>query len=233
MARDPLGERWPEVYREAPEVFDRFSRAEDRDGVIPVWLQGEMQAASRDLIEIGCGTGRWTRELSTSARTHLALEPRAGMLAIAAHHGAEKARWVRARGEALPCPRDSFDHAFAGFVIANLRPKARSKVLAEVRRVLKPGGSLWVLENHGDDGFDELRREAGLPTPRETGPLTDELHFKWVDSRTTRMSFEDKAAAKEILGTILGPRVHAWLEQHPVSELEHRISLLRWTPSAH
>lgn len=230
MARDPLGERWPEVYREAPETFACFAAAEDRDGLIPALLKRHLAARGRDVLELGCGTGRWTPAVSAGARRFVALEPAAGMLALAREHAPQDARLLRGRAQALPFAPQTFDVAFAGFVFANLRPKLLVPALDEVRRVLRPGASLWVIENAGGDGFDELRASAGLPTPRETLALTEQHAFEAVASVATLMEFGTNDAARHVLGTILGPRMADWLGQHPHRRLEHRIQLLRWTP---
>jgi len=223
--RDP--ERWREVYATEPEFFERFSLAEDPGGRVPPWLadQAGLGRGAGTLLEIGCGTGRWTGALGGRV---LALEPEPGMLAIAARSGARGVRWLRARGEALPLAAGSVEVAFAGFVFANLRPRVRAAALGEVRRVLAPGGVLWVLENAGDDGYQALRAAAGLATPRETEVLTRDLAFEPVATLATRMEFASEGEARRVLGSLLGRRVDRRLERRPLAGLEHRLALLRW-----
>ncbi|MFT7486598.1 MAG: ubiquinone/menaquinone biosynthesis C-methylase UbiE [Candidatus Paceibacteria bacterium] len=231
MARDPQGERWPEVYRDQPEVFDTFSRAEDRDNKLSAELMAPEVLGRGSLLELGCGTGRWSRELGRGSRLHIAIEPRGGMLALAASETNNNTHWLHAKGQALPLASASMECAFAGFVFANLRPKTRVQVLAETARVLRPGGALWLLENHWDDEFQDLRRRSGLDCPVEVEPLLAEHAFELVSDMETRMEFETEAQAQHVLGTILGPRVHAQLEQHPQRRFMHRICLLRAYPS--
>ncbi len=57
--------------------------------------------------------------------------------------------------KALPFPRASFDHAFVCFVLEHLPD--HPAVLAELRRVVRPGGSLTVIE--GDHGSVLLHPE--------------------------------------------------------------------------
>lgn len=228
MGRDPNRERWPEVYRESPEVFARFAAAEDVEGRLPEALLARAGLAGTRVLELGAGTGRWTAALSTDSREWVAVEPAPGMLAIGRSQSGQKAHWLRSRGQALPFPANTFDRIFAGFVFANLRPRDRGPALDEVRRVLAPGGECWLIENHWEDDFQELRRNAGLEVTREIAPLVDGGDFELVHTVDTRMEFPSEQEAREVLGTILGPLVMAYLEHNPARSFLHRICLLRW-----
>lgn len=227
MPRDPRGERWPEVYRDTPEVFDRFSRAEDAQGVLPNAFVELAGLKGKRVLEVGCGTGRWTREFAAHAASYVALEPAKGMLALAVAAGAPAVQWVHGQGQALPVRDNAVERVIAGWVFANLRPKAREAAIAEARRVVGNEGELWALENHWEDDFQALRREAGLEVTVEVAPLLEGHGFELISTLETRMSFDSTSEAEEILGTILGPRVRERLAAHPVSGLRHRVCLLR------
>jgi SAM-dependent methyltransferase len=226
MALDPLGERWVETYRDAPEVFDSFSAAEDRAGIVaPAWIEAA-DLEGRRILELGCGTGRWTRELAPVASRYVALEPVPGMLARAHAAGPSATTWLRADARRLPFTDAGFERVLAAFVFANLRPRTREAALREARRVLSPGGELWLLENGGRDGYEELRREAGLEVEVEVAPLID-AGFEVTLELETEMGFACEEEAGQVLGQILGPRVSAALEARPRRGLTHRVCLLR------
>ena len=229
MPRDPLGERWPEVYRDAPGVFDRFSRAEDREQVVVPALVSAARLEGTRVVEVGCGTGRWTRELAPVTRSYAALEPQAGMLALARRAGAAGAHWLRGRGEALPIGDAQVDRVLAAWVLANLRPKQRALAIAETRRVLAPEGEVWLLENHWDDDFQSLRADSGLTVEVEVEPLIEEHGFELVQVLETELAFESDGEARAVLGEILGPRVDAELARKPRRRLLQRVCLLRWS----
>ena len=228
MARDPFGERWPEVYAETPEVFARFSQAEDRTSLIPARLLEAANFEAHRVLELGAGTGRWTRQLGPQSKDWIASEPQPGMLKIGTQQPIARTQWLRARGQQMPFRDGSFQRIFGAFVFANLRPKTRAKVVLESQRLLQPGGELWLLENHWDDQFQELRQAAGLEVTREIEPLITEFNFEHVDTISTRMEFENDEIAHKTLGTILGPRVEQYLAQHPQHKFTHRVCLLRW-----
>jgi SAM-dependent methyltransferase len=115
-------------------------------------------AGSR-VLEVGCGVGAQTVHLvanSPDAR-FVAVDVSAESLAVArnrvtsAFPGAWVA-WQLADLFDLPFPDASFDHLFVCFVLEHLRDPHRA--LVGLRRVLRPGGTLTVIEgDHGSAYF--------------------------------------------------------------------------------
>lgn len=227
MAGPPLGERWVETYRHQPETFDRFSRAGDPDGEVARQLLLHAHLSGRDVLEIGCGGGTWTQRLAPTAARYVAIEPEASMLRLARKGTPAHIPILRARAEALPFPPAHFDRVVATWVFANLRPKARARSLDEVRRVLRPNGECWLLENHWDDAFQRLRASGGIKLDIEVQPLLEDHGFELVQTVESELVFESEAEAARVLGQILGPRIEAELERHPARCFEHRVVLLR------
>ena len=114
------------------------------------------------VLELGCGVGAQSVALARrSPQAHFFCVDRdPGSLAQAAARcaaaGLANLRFLPADAEALPFPEAHFDHAFVCFVLEHLADPARA--LAELRRVLRPGGSLTVIE--GDHGSALFSPEA-------------------------------------------------------------------------
>lgn len=115
-------------------------------------------AGSR-VLEVGCGVGAQTVHLlarSPGVRL-VAVDVSAASLAAArttvtAAYPGEDVTFRRADLHRLPYPDGAFDHVFACFVLEHL-PDPRS-ALAALRRVLRPGGTLTVIEgDHGSAFF--------------------------------------------------------------------------------
>jgi SAM-dependent methyltransferase len=104
------------------------------------WLAGG--AAGRTL-DLGTGTGRNLPLLPPGARA-VAVDPHAAALARARRR-APGVPLVVARAEALPFRDGAFDTVVAGLVLCSVRDLDAS--LSEVRRVLRPGGALRLLEH--------------------------------------------------------------------------------------
>ncbi|MGP3967797.1 methyltransferase domain-containing protein [Streptomyces sp. 6N223] len=107
------------------------------------------------VLEAGCGVGAQTTHLaarSPGARI-VSVDHSEESLALArARVHAPGVEWQRADLYELPFAGASFDHVFVCFVLEHLKEPAG--VLAELRRVLRPGGSITVIEgDHGSAFF--------------------------------------------------------------------------------
>ena len=113
---------------------------------------------SRELLEVGCGTGHWLTVVGTGtgesrSRLVAGLEPSSEMIARA-RATAPDARLVRGRAEALPWRDASFDRVYCVNALHHFTDRAR--FFAEARRILKPGGGLLTIgkDPHADrDGW--------------------------------------------------------------------------------
>jgi len=130
------------------------------------------------VLEAGCGVGAQTVALAARSpqATFVSIDLAADSLAQARlrTRGLPNVQLQRADIFALPFAPESFDHVFVCFVLEHLRDP--SGALAHLRRVLKPGGSMTVIEgDHGSAYFHpdseaarsairclvELQRDAG------------------------------------------------------------------------
>jgi ubiquinone/menaquinone biosynthesis C-methylase UbiE len=108
-------------------------------------------------VEFGCGTGFFTETLAGKADSLIATDLSPGMLELA--RARVKAPHVTFRAEdcqATTFPPDAFDTAFVGLVLHFTEP---TRTLGEMRRILKPGGTLITvnLDPRALGGFDAIR----------------------------------------------------------------------------
>ncbi|MGY1607998.1 MULTISPECIES: class I SAM-dependent methyltransferase [unclassified Geodermatophilus] len=102
-----------------------------------------------DVLEIGYGSGLNQPHLPPAVTSVWAVEPSATALRMSGERRAASPVPVVVAGDdarSLPLPDDRFDSALCTWVLCGIHDAGR--VLAEVARVLKPGGTLHFVE-HG------------------------------------------------------------------------------------
>jgi ubiquinone/menaquinone biosynthesis C-methylase UbiE len=108
------------------------------------------------VLDVGCGTGNLL--LALGARrpdldlTGIDPDPKALSRATRkAGRAGTTVRWDRGYGDALPYPDGGVDRVFSSLMLHHLDPPVKDGVLAEVRRVLRPGGVLVLADFDGHD----------------------------------------------------------------------------------
>ncbi len=222
----PPVEHWPRIYIEHPEIFAAFARAEDPEGRIVERLRALAALAGATAVEVGCGTGRYTAELARACGRYVATDPSPGLLALAAAANPGLGL-VRARAESLPLRDRCVDRYLATWVLAYLRPAARAAAVAEALRVLRPGGSAWLVENHWAGDFQALRDCAGYGAEPGVKALLEEHGFEVAETLETELRFPSAADAEAVLGALCGEAVADKLRRAPRARFGHAVVLLR------
>ena len=223
-------ENWDRSYREAPEIFAAFSRSEDPEGLVARRLLAHVSLSGRTVLELGCGTGRYTRELTPQAGLYLGVEPSSSMLSLARTSFTDLLQppvLLRSRGESLPFRASSVEVMLAAWVLVNLREEVRVRVLKEASRVLRPGPGcgMWLLENHWDSQFQRYRGR-GAEDELRLRRLMAHDGFRMVEVVATELRFPSSSEAERVLGYLCGETMLGHLRRAPTAVLEHRIVIL-------
>lgn len=134
-------------------LYDPVLRASERAGLTEL-RAGLLAEATGRTLELGAGTGL-NLALYPDTVTELVLSepeaPMAARLEARVRARAGSAQVVRAGAEALPFADGSFDTVVGTYVLCTVPEPARA--LAEIVRVLAPGGRLLFLEHvHAGEG---------------------------------------------------------------------------------
>jgi len=128
------------------------------------WLEGELALGPGTVaVDLGAGTGKFTRLVALTGADVVAVEPVPEMRAkLAASQPAVRA--VEGTAEAMPLGDASADavvcaQAFHWF--------ATDAALREIRRILRPGGRLGLVWNVRDEAVDWVARITRIISPYE------------------------------------------------------------------
>jgi SAM-dependent methyltransferase len=177
------------------------------DGRDPVEVAAAVVRASgpRSILEVGCGTGDFAERLTDEnpAATVIATDQSQRFVELTAARGVD-ARIADVQD--LPFADASYDLVAAMWMLYHVPDLDRG--LAEIRRVLRPGGRFVAVTN-GNEHTAGLRRDAGgepLVTQfsSENGEESLRRHFDVVrrEDLATRAVFADHAAAVAYLDSL-------------------------------
>jgi ubiquinone/menaquinone biosynthesis C-methylase UbiE len=146
-------------------LYDPFSRLA-RVGRVHRQLldRAELRPGQR-VLEIGCGTGNLLTALGRRgpAVDTVGLDPDPAALRRARRKAARSnlpISYEQGFAGALPFPDDSFDRVLSAFMLHHLDEDERLRALREVRRALRPGGQLHVVDVDGTPSGQPGRRKA-------------------------------------------------------------------------
>ncbi|HET7519663.1 MAG TPA: class I SAM-dependent methyltransferase [Actinomycetes bacterium] len=163
---DPLpstGKRHPIFAR----VFARVGPAMDAQGALE-HRRALLAGLAGRVLEVGAGSGLNFAHYPPAVTELLAVEPERYLRALAettVQQAAIPIRVVDGTADALPSPDAGMDAAVASLVLCSVPDQARA--LAELRRVLRPGGELRFFEHVQADTFGLARLSA---SPTSSGP---------------------------------------------------------------
>ncbi len=113
--------------------------------------QIELDPESR-ILEIGCGSGRWCQRLRLRGqRSVVGLDIGQRQLAANRRHYGAAPWFVAGIGSRLPFRDASQELVYTVAVLHHLPREQQGQALDEIRRVLRPGGALFVLESTETD----------------------------------------------------------------------------------
>jgi SAM-dependent methyltransferase len=199
------------------ELYEVENRALDPGRHLLAAMRARAPWAGRTLLDLGCGSGYWLRGYADEAAEVIGVEPDPRLLPLAAGRD-PRARVLHGSAEHIPLPDQSVDVVHARF--AYFFPPACDAGLAEVMRVLRPGGALVVIGNDLRAGeFAELLRAAEGALVPGGGKETDAWWAARGAERVTVRSwwrFTSRADFEAVLRMEFPLKVaDPWLAAHP------------------
>ena len=167
-----------------PETYELENEAIARDGNLDRALADLAPWEGRELLDIGCGTGFWLPRYAATARSVIGVEPDRDLLQAAEARVADISNVEVRAGSAEHVPLDdaSVDVAHARF--AYFYGKGAERGLAEVRRVLRPGGVFAAIDN--DWGWGDFATILRMATTGNAALDPDETDAWWATQGASR-----------------------------------------------
>ena len=205
-----------------PTSYELENQAVDRAGHVLTAMRRLAPWAGKTLVDLGCGTGYWLPRYASNAAGVIGIEPDPALRSAALRRTSSlpATEVLAGSAERIPLPDGSVDVVHARF--AYFFPPGAEVGLAEVLRVLRPGGQLVAVDNDYRWGeFARLLAASASRSPLETAAIVD----SWWRERGARrhevrseLRFASRADLAAVLHIELPDSVAAtWLRQHPAA----------------
>ena len=133
-------------------------------------LERLVAPSGKDVVDIGCGGGALVRALSDRGARVTGVEISESQMAEAIEHdGGRGARYLVGRAERLPLGDASVDVVVFMRSFHHVPAADLGAALAEARRVIRPGGAVYVAEPLAEGEFFELTRMVDDETEVRAG----------------------------------------------------------------
>ena len=223
-------EQWQKSYETEVEIYDSFSKSEDKKNRILKKLLKISAFKNKKVLEVGCGSGKYTKLLAPLSKKYFALEISKPLIQFAKQkcRGMKNIKFFNCSAEKIPLKDKSVDAVFASWVLtAMASDKMRDKSIKEILRVLRDNGDVWLFENHWKGEFMNLRGKPNRKFERcDIYHLVKKYGFQISEIIDTNFFFPNLYEAKRILGFMFGNIAINYLNKHPSPQPKHKVVIL-------
>lgn len=212
-------DHFQQIYATQAALYDAMVSREDYQGNILKALREIRPLDGLDVVEMGAGTGRFTRLLAPVVKSIRAFDASAHMLdtARATLEALGVTNWILQVGDNRNLPADtaSADLSIAGWSFGHAQGWYRDrwqeeagKMVDEMLRVLKPGGTAVILETMGTGSEQPAPPHDGLAAYYRWLENERGFAYKWI---RTDYQFASVQEADELIrfffGDVLADRI--------------------------
>jgi ubiquinone/menaquinone biosynthesis C-methylase UbiE len=218
--------RSPNIW-EHPATYEIENSAVDRDGRLEAAMASLADWTSRDVLDLGCGTGFHLPRFAASAGRVYGVEPHPALLRLAARRtrGLDNVTLLAGTAQAVPLPDASVDVAHARW--AYFFGPGCEPGLRELGRVVRRGGTAFVIDNDATRSTFGRWFRRGYPS---VDPAAVERF--WSAQGWTRLPleidwrFDDRVDLEAVVRIEFAPEVaSAILAEHPGTSVDYAVNL--------
>lgn len=213
------------AYYENNDYYEIFSKAEDGEEKVANYLKNE--AKGKIVLDAGCGTGKFLDVLESVSSKYIGVDLSFEQLIKAqSKKKKDSTNFINANLKDIMLADNSVDLIVSPWVLGTvLDMNERLECLSELKRVLKPGGKIILIENDEGSEFEALRnRDKDLRTRNYNNWILDN-EFKVSEKFDTKFIFNNFIEARKCFLEIYGSGVAAKIKSEFI---EHKIILFEF-----
>src|SRR3989339_737185 len=196
-----------EMYYKKSNIYEIFSNAEDKPNKIYKFFLPIIK--NKIVLDLGCGNGKYLELFSKHAKLIYGLDKSKSQLQSAQKKTKNYSNIILMNSdvEKIPLENNNVDLIFASWVLGTIENlKKRMKIINEAKRILKPQGSFYLIENDYGGEFEDIRGRVNDPLKRTINynNWLTKIGFQEVKQIKTYFEFQSINECKKIIGTIWG-----------------------------
>lgn len=200
------------IYANDADRYERLISREDQRGNLFQTLMDIHPFSGLDVVEFGAGTGRLTRIMSVLVDYIHGFDIAPAMLAegyrVLSETGMENWSLTQADNRQIPIANDSADIVLEGWSFGHVMSyypdtwqAETDKMLAEMQRIVKPDGTMILIETMGTGARKPLAPSEDLAKLYHYWEDVQGFNYQWI---RTDYQFESVAEADELIRFFFG-----------------------------
>lgn len=195
------------AYHDKNDYYEEFSQAEDGECKVKDYLN--KKANGGIVLDAGCGTGKFLEILEKNSNKYIGVDLSFDQLVKAKGKSCkENSIFINANLQDIMLGDNTVDLIVSPWVLGTVTDlEERNKCLNELKRVLKPGGEIILIENEEGSEFEYLRgRDKDFRTSTYNEWIRDN-DFVGDEVLDTYFNFNNLDRAKKCFLEIYGEEV--------------------------
>lgn len=216
------------AYYENNDYYEMFSKAEDSEGKVATYLKERVPG--KIVLDAGCGTGKFIEALEDKSLKYIGVDLSFEQLIKAeSKKQKENSIFINSNLKDIMLANNSIDLIVSPWVLGTITDLTeRAKCLIELKRILKPGGEIILIENETDSEFEYLRNHHKDRKTNIYNQWIIDNGFNEVEEINTYFDFNNTEEAKSCFQEIYGKEVASRIKSN---KIEHKIGIFKYVKS--
>ena len=214
------------AYYEDNDYYEMFSMAEDSKNAVYDYLN--TISKNKIILDAGCGTGKYLKLLETNGSKYIGVDLSSEQLEKAKSKSTkDSSTFICSNLSSLNLADNSVELIISSWVLGTITNlEERNKCLNELKRILKPNGSIILIENDENSEFEELRGRSKDSRTKDYNNWVLSNDFEVSRKIDSYFLFNNYEKEKKCFDVIYGSLVSSKIKSN---KIQHSIIIFKYT----
>jgi ubiquinone/menaquinone biosynthesis C-methylase UbiE len=226
-------------YEEKSDIYDKLTKYEDYNNDILKTILKMTDFKNKTVVELGCGTGKFTIPLSSKVKKIYALDKTKSMLKILRKKIKSKKikniKIIESGFDEISLPKESIDIILSVWSFP-AHSKNWERDLKKLKTILKKGGIMILVDNHYSGEYKKMRNK--ILKKEFTNGLNNFLlrYHEWFKSMGFKnrslnilVNFVTKKNIEKVCAPFFGYEISTYLLARDRVSFKKKVSIFYWT----